>query len=311
MDRVNMTKNKNRRDFFRIYDEVHFFYKKIDEKLVTEPYSIFDTILNNPSLSADIDRISRDSELLSSDLENISPDDRKPVYQLQENKTHNVNIGANGMAFICEDALEEGDYLIIKIVLVSSMAVIVTYGQVVFCEAMPSNGSRYPHFVGVHFVNMKDEDRELLINHANKKQRQHRWVNGLLLAVVLTVIVAPDTVFGSLFELSHFLLEFSHIVFEVVETTLDEFVEHLFHTDLQQTQLIVFYILVSFVVCGLYLLWRVLPPFYRHSKENLLASYAHKKARLIYYWREQSLFNKIKLIVIGVAAITLYVLLGL
>lgn len=319
MDRVNMTKNKNRRSFFRIYDEVHLFYKKIDEKLVTEPYSTFDNILNNSVSSSNIEMISQNSELLSPDEEIISPDVMTPNAQIKENEIHDVNISVGGMAFICEGALKEGDYLIIKIVLVSSMAAIVTYGKVVFYEKRQAkDDSRYPYFVGVHFVNMKDKDRELLIKYADKKRLQQRWVNGLLLAVVLAIIVAPDMTFGLLFELFHFLfehlLEFFHIVFEFIESNLDNLVEHFFHTDLQQTQLIVFYILVSFVGYGLYRLWqvlRVLPSFCRHSKENLLVICAHKKASLLYYWWEQSLFNKIKLVVIGIASITLYVLFGL
>ncbi|MDO9168639.1 MAG: PilZ domain-containing protein [Methylobacter sp.] len=310
-----MTKNKNRRSFFRIYDEVHLFYKKIDEKRVNEPYSTFDNSLNNPASSFNIEMISQNSELLSPDEEIISPDVKTPDSEIKENKTHDVNISVGGMGFICERALKEGDYLIIKIVLVSSMAVIVTYGKVVFCEKRQANDSQYPYFVGVHFVNMKDKDRELLIKYVDKKRQQQKWVNGLLLAAVLAGIVAPDMVFSLLFELFHFLfehiLEFSHIAFEVVESTLDEFVEHLFHTDLQQTQLIVFYILVSLVVCGLYLLWRVLPPFCRHSKESLIAICVHKKANLLSYWWEQSLLNKIKLVVIGIAIITLYVFFGL
>ncbi|MDO9424873.1 MAG: PilZ domain-containing protein [Methylobacter sp.] len=310
-----MTKNKNRRAFFRIYDEVHLFYKKIDEKLVTEPHSIFDNILNNPSLSSDIEMVSQDSELLSPGEEKISPDVMTPNFKIKENKTRDVNISAGGMVFMGEGALKEGDYLIIKIVLVSSMAVIVTYGKVVFCEKRQANDSRYPYFVSVHFVNMKDEDRELLIKYADKKRQQQRWINGFLLAVVLTAIVAPDIVFGLLFEPLHFLyehfLEFFHIVFEFIESHLDDLVEHLFHTDTKQTQIIVFYILVSFGLYGLYRLWRVLPHFCRHSKENLLAIYTYKKASLLCYWWEQSLFNKIKLVVIGIATITLYVLFGL
>ncbi|MGR9012382.1 MAG: PilZ domain-containing protein [Gammaproteobacteria bacterium] len=310
-----MTNDKNRRGFFRIYDEVNLFYKKIDEKLLTEPHTLFDIILNHPSLSSDIEMVSHDSELLSLDLEKISLDNKGTGAQIQENETHNVNISASGMAFICEGALNEGDYLIIKIVLVSSKAVIVTYGQVVFCEESQSRSSRYPYFVGVHFVDLKDEYRELLINHVDKKRRQHRWINGLLLASVLMVIVAPNVVFNLSLELLHFLferfIEFSHIAFEVVELALDRLIEHFFHTNLKNTQLIVFYILLSFVVYGLYWLWRVLPPFCRHSKENLFASYAHKKASLLYFWREQSLFNKIKLVVIGIAAMTLYILFGI
>jgi hypothetical protein len=314
MDKVNMTKNKNRRGFFRIYDEVNLFYKKIDEKLVTEPHPVFDNILNDFSLPTDIERVSQDSALLLPRLEKNLPDVTMPGLRFEENDTLNVNISASGIAFTCEDALKEGDYLVIKILLVSGMAVIVTYCKVVYCKNSNPYESQYPYLVGAHFINMKDEDRELLIKHVAKKQFQQIMVNGLILAVVITVIAVPGVVFGLLFELFHFLfglfLESIHIAFEFIELNLDHLVEHFFHTDLQQTQVIVFYILLSFGLYGLYLLLQALPPFCRRCKKNQIVYWSRKKASLLYYWQGLSLFNKIKLVAICVVAITCYVLFG-
>ncbi|HEY8095055.1 MAG TPA: PilZ domain-containing protein, partial [Methylobacter sp.] len=52
------------------------------------------------------------------------------------------------------------------------MAVIVTYGRVIYSKNSQSNDSQYPYFVGVDFIDMKDEDRELLIKYVVKKQLQ-------------------------------------------------------------------------------------------------------------------------------------------
>lgn len=315
MDKVNVTKNKNRRVFFRIYDEVNLFYQKIDETLLTEPQSAIDDILNAPSWSTDMERGSQDRALELHGPEKNLSDVMTPGLQFNENETRNVNISASGMAFNCEDSLKEGDYLAIKILLASSTAAIVAYGKVVYCKNSNPNETRHPYFIGAHFIKMADEDQELLVKHVNKKRSQQRWVRGFILAAAMTVIVAPDVVFSLLAELVHFLaeriFETIHIAFEFTELSLDHLIEHLFHTDLHQTQVIVFYIMLSFALYGVYILWRAVPPFCRRCKKNLFAACARQKASLLFYWREQSLFNKIKLVVIGVAAITCYVFFGM
>lgn len=186
-----MAKSEDRRGFFRIDDEVSLFYKKIDESLVTEPHHISDNILNNCSLSTALETLSQESTLLLHRLEKTLPDDMADYLrlidtkidllaqaiimqgaQVKESETRNVNISATGMAFNCEEQLKAGDYLEIKMLLISSMAVIVTYGRVVYCKNKVSNDSQYPYPVGVDFINMKDEDRELLIKYVVKKQLQ-------------------------------------------------------------------------------------------------------------------------------------------
>ncbi len=190
MDKINMTETEERRGFFRIDDEVNLFYKKIDEQLVTEPHHVSDNILNSCSLSTALEMVSQESTSLLHRIEKNLPDvadylrliDTKidllaqavmmQGFQFKESETRNVNISATGMAFNCEEQLKAGDYLEIKILLVSSMAVIVTYGKVIYSKNSESSDIQYPYFVGVDFIDMKDEDRELLIKYVVKKQLQ-------------------------------------------------------------------------------------------------------------------------------------------
>lgn len=312
MDKVNMRKDKNRRGSFRIYDEVNLSYKKIDEVWGGNSRPIPDNI--DPSFSTDIEKVPRNLAALLPTLEKDLPD-----LPFNEHESHNVNISASGMAFNCEDALKEGDILVIKIQLASSTAVIVTYSQVVYCKNLQAddspNDSPHPCFVGAHFVDMKEEDRALLIKHVDKKRGLQHWVNGVILIAVITMITMPDVVFGLLLEFTHFLFELLlhilHLSFEFIEINLDHLVEHLFSTDLHQTQVIVFYVILSFLVYGFYRLWRAVPPFCRRCKQNLFTAYAFKKASLLFFWREQSLFNKIKIVAIGIAAIACYIFLGM
>lgn len=308
MDKVGMMKNKNRRAAFRIYDEVNLFYKKIDEQLVTDPYATVDEILDIPPTTINVEHRVRGVTLLPGLKKNV------PDWQFKEDGVRNVNISASGIAFNCDDALKEGDYLAIKILLISTMTIIVTCCKVVYCRDSDPNQTHFPYFIGAHFVSMENADRELLVEHVAKHKARQNIVRGFILGTVVTVIAVPDVAFDLLSGLVHFLfvniLHFLHLAFEFIESSLDHFVEHLFHTDTHQTQIIVFYILVAFVIAGLYWLWRALPPFCRRCKENLFSYCAHKKASLLYYWEELSLLNKIKLVVIGVAAIAAYVSFG-
>lgn len=315
MDKVNMAQNKNRRVSFRIYDQVNLFYQKIDKQLLAELNPAFDNILNNHSFSTEFERESQDSALLLASQEKNLPDVMIPDFQVNDHGTCDVNISTSGMAFNCEDALKEGDYLVIKILLLPSKTTILTYCKVVYCKNSNPFESQYPYLVGTHFINMKDEDRELLSKHVAKKKTQQLVVKGFILTTVITVIAMPGVAFGLILALFHFLfeyfLEFIHLAFEFVELNLDKLVEHLFDTDLHKTQVIVFYVIISFVLYGFYRLCRALPPFCQQCKKKQITYWSRKKGSWLFFWREQSLFNKLKLIVIGVAAITGYIFFGM
>jgi ABC-type multidrug transport system fused ATPase/permease subunit len=60
-----------------------------------------------------------------------------------------------------------------------------------------------------------------------------------------------DVIFGYLFEVCH-------LIFEVVELSLDRVVEHVFHTDSRETELIVFYILVVLIALLIFFVWKAL-----------------------------------------------------
>ena len=81
---------------------------------------------------------------------------------------------------------------------------------------------------------------------------------GLALIGIVIIMTMPDVVMGFLFELVHFFFELLFIIFEWVESTLDKVVEHLFDTELHETQTIVFYLMVGIVLLPLYYLWRML-----------------------------------------------------
>ena len=190
MEKSSMARVEERRRFFRIDDEVNLVYKKIDEKAAIESSHISEHILSHCSLSAAIETISQESALLLNRLERNQPE-VADYLRLVENKidllvqaimmqdtlfteqsTRNVNLSASGLAFESEEGLDPGEYLEIKMTLVSCMAVVVTYGKVIYCKQNPANDSQFPYVVGIDYINMKDQDRELLIKHVVKRQLQ-------------------------------------------------------------------------------------------------------------------------------------------
>ena len=106
----------------------------------------------------------------------------------------------------------------------------------------------------------------------------------ILISVVITMY---DVMLDSLFSIVH-------IAFEWFELALEELIEHIFHTNRQQSQIIVFYLLWSMALYGLYRLWRALPGFYTRFKEQLFAASSQTKSQIISYWREQSSIQRIK-----------------
>lgn len=188
-DERDMTNTEDRRRFFRIDDEVDLFYQKTDEMQVTESSHSADD-LPGYSLPAALRSLSDESAGLLPRLEKNQPDIARYLKILddkinllagairmqsarpEQKNTRNVNLSASGLAFSCEEALAAGDYLELRILLISCRLVIVTDCRVVDCVVQASDDSRYSYLVRVDYVNMKDEERDLLVKHVIKRQMQ-------------------------------------------------------------------------------------------------------------------------------------------
>ena len=105
--------------------------------------------------------------------------------------------------------------------------------------------------------------------------------------------------------LLHSLLTLVHFVFEWIELGLEHLIEHLFHTSRKQSQVIVFYLLLSTGSYLLYYLCRGIPDLYRHYKSRLMAVCLRYKASAWLYWQDQSLIGKLKLIAVGLLCVKL------
>lgn len=153
----------------------------------------------------------------------------------------------------------------------------------------------------------------------NPSLRRKIYYGSVLVGFVL-LILFPAEIFGFLFDLVHslidvliellhhlfeLLLELGHLLFEMIETALDHLVEHLFHTSLQATQTIVFYIiLVPSLYVG-YLLLRGAVSFIRHCALRLTDACTDYKIRTVSYWHSVDTLAKIKWIAVLAAGLYL------
>jgi len=127
---------------------------------------------------------------------------------------------------------------------------------------------------------------------------------GLILTVIVIVILMFDTVFG-------LFLELIHVSFEFVEEMLDILIEQLFHTDLHDTQVIVFYLMwaiAGYPLYRLYKLLRTMPRRYREFKEDFVSAWLQLKKEILAYWQDLPATGKTKWIMGFLASITCMIL---
>lgn len=113
------------------------------------------------------------------------------------------------------------------------------------------------------------------------KSLNFRWLFALLLAVSL---ILPDIMF-----------ECIHLIFEAVEYSLDLLIEHLFHTDLHTTQLIVFYLLLIIALILGYLLFQSLRTWYQELTAELTYFQSQIKQTCKTQWQQGAWLHKVKI----------------
>jgi c-di-GMP-binding flagellar brake protein YcgR len=190
VNKSNLTAADDRRRFFRIDDEVNLFYKVVDEQEVLSASQVTNDLLSNCSLVTALDMLDQESRLVMYRIEKNDPEIAEYL-KIQESKVsliaqavmtqgndfskgdmRNANISASGLAFECENLIKEGELLEIKLLLTSCLAVIVIYGKVIYCKETEKDETAMPYLIGVDYINMKEQDREVLIKHVVKRQMQ-------------------------------------------------------------------------------------------------------------------------------------------
>ncbi|MGZ8094675.1 MAG: PilZ domain-containing protein [Methylosarcina sp.] len=185
-----MARTENRRQYFRIEDVVELNYRIIDEQDVTESSQIAHNILSECTLPTILDSISQETSRLLHRIEKSHPD-IAPFLKLLDSKIdlvaqavmlhvnpddkkkpRAINLSASGLAFDSEEAVEKGKFLELRLLLLSSRVLMVTCCKVIQCTKNSLSEGGGPYLITVDFVRMKEQDRDLLIQHLVKRQIQ-------------------------------------------------------------------------------------------------------------------------------------------
>jgi hypothetical protein len=114
------------------------------------------------------------------------------------------------------------------------------------------------------------------------------------LALMLVALSLYDTLWDMLLSLLHSLLEIFHILFEFCEHTLERGIEYLFHTTPRTAEIIVFYIMLAIGAYAAFKLMQALPDWYGKLTKQLIGCWYQEKAKVLSYWQNQSVSEKIK-----------------
>jgi len=301
IDKTN-NENLNRRRAFRIIEPVDLFYHPID--LNHEDQATID--INSVIAQAVIE-----SHSPATTEQHIDPN--FPKSKTEDNDALNVNISSSGISFTCKEKLKAYDYLIIRVLLLSSMTVITSCCKVVYSKpSNPFEKNQYPYLIGAQFVNLKTEDKELLDRHINKKRTRKFIVNSLLAILIVSILIMPDLALEYFIGFCSFLfdelIEMAHLSYEFIEYGLDLFIEHTFHTGMQETQIIVFYIQIALALVLSYPVIRGAISIIKNLYSSFCCFFSRKKSSLLYVWGEQSFWYQVGLISTGIFVISSYLL---
>lgn len=181
---------EEKRRYFRVNDTINLLHKVIDKNNVSALSHVSNDVLGNCSLTAALDVLAQEARMLSPRLERRDPEmfeylkiiDTKinliaqaihaQNEEFSEHDTREVSLSATGLAFSNDVAIAVGEILELRMLLTSCMAVIVAYAKVVQCKDIFGDSPERPFAICVEYVNLTEDDRELLIKHVIKKQLQ-------------------------------------------------------------------------------------------------------------------------------------------
>lgn len=108
-----------------------------------------------------------------------------------------------------------------------------------------------------------------------------------LFGVAISILVGfYDVILG-------YIWEIIHIVLEIIEITLDGLIEHSFETEVHETQVIVFYIMLAIGGVLIYFLWKALAHVFTGVGKNLKKDCSDLRLAITSDWHAMSFTGRI------------------
>ena len=182
---MNNISTDERRDFFRIEDEVYLEL----ETITADEYNSAEEVLANLhndsfSLSADFATLNNSLHPVLNNIKQIHPDIAQYLELLNnkidslgelllhkssaydENKRITANVSASGIMFESELKLNQGDLIKLELVLFPEKIGILIFGKIIKITQSTSQKQN----ISIEFEHIRTEDQELMIKHNLNKQ---------------------------------------------------------------------------------------------------------------------------------------------
>jgi len=182
---MNNIKNDERRDFFRIEDEVYLELEIISADEYQTVPDILDNLHNDSfSLSADFATLNNSFHPVLNNIKQVHPEIAQYLELLNkkidslgelllhkssaydENKRIKANISASGIMFETESMYTVGDLIRLEIVLFPEKIGVLIFGKVI----KTGESANQKQNLSIEFEHIRTEDQELMIKHNLNKQ---------------------------------------------------------------------------------------------------------------------------------------------
>lgn len=183
--------NKERREYFRITDEVMLDYHPVNETdLESLQAAIESPIPDRFTTASSFAASSRQIAHAFHSVQNESPEVARCLQALDqklntlaqlfvaeeiginERSAQDVSLSAGGLAFRSQHQINQGDLLETRLVLLPSLMGILMVSRVVHCERVNDGNLQYPWLIAVSYEIMRESDRELLVRHVMAKETE-------------------------------------------------------------------------------------------------------------------------------------------
>ena len=183
--------SEERREYFRIDDEVALDYRPISEaeaERVRE--KIQSRLVDRFTAASSFTATSRQMTHVIHKVQNQSPElarclqmiDQKlnmiaklfvsEEINLHEQPTREVNLSAGGIAFRVQHEIKIDKLLELRMVLFPSLVGVLTVSRVIQCERVDDGNLKFHWQISVVYEHLRETDRELLVRHIMSKETQ-------------------------------------------------------------------------------------------------------------------------------------------
>lgn len=180
-----------RREYFRIEDEVALDYRLIDGAEVDQLLErIKSRLVDRFTAASSFAATSRQMTHVMYKIQTQTPElarclqaiDQKlnmiaqmfvsEEIELNQKPTREVSLSAGGIAFRAQHEIDTGSLLELRMVLFPALVGILTVSRVVHCQRVDDDNTQFPWQIAVEYEHLRESDRELLVRHIMAKETE-------------------------------------------------------------------------------------------------------------------------------------------